>query len=63
MLEDEIFQKVFDERLFFPDVRNPENILDCGFGRASWAIKVAERYEDCHVSCLTVVVVVALRSR
>jgi hypothetical protein len=53
MLEDEIFHKVFEERLFFPDVRNPKNILDCGYGRGSWAVKVAERYEDCQASAPT----------
>jgi hypothetical protein len=49
MLEDEIFNKVFEEKLFFPDIRNPKNILDCGYGRATWAVKVAERYENCNV--------------
>lgn len=37
-------------QLFYPDVRNPSKILDCGYGRGEWAVAVAEEYEDCEVT-------------
>ncbi|CCX16239.1 S-adenosyl-L-methionine-dependent methyltransferase [Pyronema domesticum] len=44
-----IFQYIFDERLIFPPIENPERILDCGYGSAAWAFDVAEKYPDCQV--------------
>lgn len=37
-------------KLFYPDIRNPSKILDCGYGRGEWAVAVAEEYEDCEVT-------------
>jgi len=35
--------------LIFPPINNPKKILDCGYGSASWAIEVAEKYPDSKV--------------
>ncbi|KAL8830547.1 MAG: hypothetical protein Q9191_001370 [Dirinaria sp. TL-2023a] len=40
---------VFDRRLIFPPVAAVRDVLDCGYGAASWAIEVAETYPDCTV--------------
>lgn len=48
--QNDIFNMIFDERLIFPPVRNPRQILDCGYGAACWAVDVAEAYPDCEVS-------------
>lgn len=40
---------VFDDRLIFPPLVNPKNVLDLGYGAASWAMEVAETYPDCEV--------------
>lgn len=37
-------------KLFFPRIDNPRQILDCGYGRGDWAVAVAEEFEDCEVS-------------
>ncbi|RPB09669.1 S-adenosyl-L-methionine-dependent methyltransferase [Morchella conica CCBAS932] len=44
-----VFKLVFDNRLIFPPVNNPQKILDCGFGSAAWAVEAAERYSNCEV--------------
>lgn len=41
---------VFDNRLFFPPVAEVRSVLDCGYGAASWAVEVAEKYPSCTVS-------------
>lgn len=40
---------IFDNRLIFPPVNNPQRILECGYGNCDWAISVAESYPDCEV--------------
>lgn len=45
-----IFNLVFDGRLIFPPVTSPKNVLDCGYGAASWAVELAEVYPDCQAS-------------
>ena len=48
-----MFNLVFDGRLIFPPVTGPKSVLDCGYGAASWAVELAERFPDCHASlCL-----------
>ena len=41
---------VFDGRLIFPPVAAVGDVLDCGYGAASWAIDVAENYPDATVN-------------
>ncbi|KAJ5124011.1 uncharacterized protein N7515_007836, partial [Penicillium bovifimosum] len=50
-LEDQqqVFQKIFDNRLIFPPIRRLRRVLDCGHGSASWAVDVAEENPDCEV--------------
>ncbi|OJJ32197.1 hypothetical protein ASPWEDRAFT_53883 [Aspergillus wentii DTO 134E9] len=48
-LQHRVFQKVFDNRLIFPPIREPQRVLDCGYGAGTWAIEVAEQYPDCEV--------------
>ncbi|KAK1140425.1 hypothetical protein N8T08_010371 [Aspergillus melleus] len=48
-LQHRIFNRVFDNRLIFPPIPRPQQILDCGYGTGSWAIEVAEQYPDCDV--------------
>jgi hypothetical protein len=45
-----VFTLMFDEKLIFPPLNNVRNVLDCGYGAASWAVDVAEEYPDCQVS-------------
>ena len=45
-----IFNLVFDGRLIFPPVTSPKDVLDCGYGAASWAVELAEIYPDCQAS-------------
>lgn len=45
-----VFNLVFDGRLIFPPVTSPKNVLDCGYGAASWAMELAESYPDCQAS-------------
>lgn len=33
-------------------VRDPADILDCGYGTGDWAVEVAELFPDCKVSHL-----------
>ncbi|MCJ1277787.1 hypothetical protein MMC21_005601 [Puttea exsequens] len=40
---------MFDDKLIFPPLTNPTNILDCGYGAASWSIEVAEAYANSEV--------------
>ncbi|KAL2046992.1 hypothetical protein N7G274_001010 [Stereocaulon virgatum] len=44
-----VFSLMFDGKLIFPPMTKVENVLDCGYGSASWAIEVAEQYPDCEV--------------
>ncbi|OGE53513.1 hypothetical protein PENARI_c007G04567 [Penicillium arizonense] len=50
-LEDEqqVFQRIFDNRLIFPPIRRLRRVLDCGHGSASWAVEVAEQNPSCEV--------------
>ena len=38
--------------LFLAAVREPNRVLDCGYGSGAWVVAVAESYPDCEVSCL-----------
>lgn len=42
----QVLDLVFDSRLIFPPVTNVRDVLDCGYGAASWAIEVAENYPN-----------------
>lgn len=44
-----VFNLIFDGRLIFPPVQNVRDVLDCGYGTASWAVEVAECYPSCEV--------------
>ncbi|MCJ1398796.1 hypothetical protein MMC11_001997 [Xylographa trunciseda] len=44
-----VLNLVFDNRLIFPPLDAPKNVLDLGYGAASWAAEVAESYPDCEV--------------
>lgn len=44
-----VFSLMFDQRLIFASMIRVRNVLDCGYGTASWAIEVAEAYPDCEV--------------
>ncbi len=44
-----VFSLMFDQRLIFASMTRVRNVLDCGYGTASWAIEVAEAYPDCEV--------------
>lgn len=48
-----VFSLMFDGKLIFPPMTRVENVLDCGYGSASWAIEVAELYPDCEVRIFT----------
>ncbi|CDM31683.1 unnamed protein product [Penicillium roqueforti FM164] len=50
-LEDQqqVFQRIFDNRLIFPPIHRLKRVLDCGHGSASWAVDVAEQNPDCEV--------------
>ena len=48
--QNRVFNLVFDGRLIFPPVTDPKNVLDCGYGAASWAVELADKYPDCHAS-------------
>ena len=48
--QNRVFNLVFDGRLIFPPVTDPKNVLDCGYGAASWAVELADNYPDCHAS-------------
>jgi trans-aconitate methyltransferase len=45
-----VFHRVFDNRLIFPPVTSPRNILDLGCGGGDWAMQVSEQYPDASVS-------------
>lgn len=47
--QNRVFNLVFDGKLIFPPLRNFRNVLDLGYGAASWAVEVAENYPDCEV--------------
>ncbi|KAL1883813.1 hypothetical protein VTK73DRAFT_8349 [Phialemonium thermophilum] len=46
----DIFNRMFEHRLIFPPIPQLRRVLECGFGSASWAVEVAERYPDCEVT-------------
>lgn len=46
----QILHLVFDEKLIFPPVQRLRDVLDCGYGAASWAIEVADSYPLCKVN-------------
>lgn len=46
----QILHLVFDEKLIFPPVRRLNDVLDCGYGAASWAVEVADSYPHCKVN-------------
>jgi len=48
--QNRVFNLIFDGKLIFPPVTNLRNVLDCGYGAASWAVDVAESYPECEVS-------------
>lgn len=47
--QNRVFNLMFDGKLIFPPLTNPRNVLDCGYGAASWAVEVAETFPDCEV--------------
>lgn len=49
-IQHQLFNLIFDGRLIFPPVTGPKNVLDCGYGAASWAVELAETYPDCQAS-------------
>ncbi|MCJ1370701.1 hypothetical protein MMC20_001914 [Loxospora ochrophaea] len=49
LLQHQVFDILFDNKLIFPPITNPRTVLDCGYGAASWAVDVAENYPDCTV--------------
>lgn len=46
----QILNLVFDEKLIFPPIQKPRDVLDCGYGAASWAVEVADSYPECKVN-------------
>ena len=50
ILQHEIFLEVLGG-LFFPPVTNPRRILDCGYGQGSWAVAMAQEFEESEVCC------------
>lgn len=53
--QNRMFNLVFDGRLVFPPVTGPKNVLDCGYGAASWAIELAESYPDCQAGLFHII--------
>ena len=49
-MEQQVFSKVFDDRIIFPPIQQLDKVLDCGYGSGTWAVEVAEQYPDCEVS-------------
>lgn len=47
----EIMSRLFGGALFSPHIRlrDPQKILDCGYGGGDWCVQFAEEYEDCEV--------------
>lgn len=48
-MQHRVLDIVFDGRLIFPPVANVRDVLDCGYGAATWAVGVAESYPNCKV--------------
>lgn len=46
----EVLLRFTEGTLYWPHVRNPRKILECGYGTGEWAVAVAELYEDCQAS-------------
>lgn len=53
--QNRMFNLVFDGRLIFPPVTGPKNVLDCGYGAASWAVELAESYPECQASLCDII--------
>ncbi|KAJ5780291.1 hypothetical protein N7457_005451 [Penicillium paradoxum] len=47
--QQQVFQRLFDNRLIFPPIHRLRRVLDCGHGAASWAVDVAEQNPGCEV--------------
>jgi len=43
--------RLFGNKLFSPHMRikNPQRILECGYGGGDWSVQCAEEYEECEV--------------
>lgn len=50
----QLLRYLFDDRLFFPPVKCPRRILECGYGRGHWALDMALNYPHSEVSSMTV---------
>ncbi|KAM5429848.1 hypothetical protein McanMca71_004307 [Microsporum canis] len=48
-LEQQVFSRVFDDRIIFPPIQQLAKVLDCGYGSGAWAVEVAEQYPNCEV--------------
>lgn len=53
--------KLFGNALFSPHMRikDPQKILDCGYGGGDWSVQCAEEFEDCEVRMQVVESIVA----
>ena len=47
----DILARLFGGALFSPGIRlrDPQKVLDCGYGGGDWCVQFAEEYEDCEV--------------
>lgn len=47
----DILSRLFGGALISPGIRlrDPQKILDCGYGGGDWCVEFAEEYEDCEV--------------
>jgi ribosomal protein RSM22 (predicted rRNA methylase) len=41
---------MMDDKLFLAPLRNPKDILECGYGQGTWAVAMAELFPDSNVS-------------
>jgi ribosomal protein RSM22 (predicted rRNA methylase) len=41
---------MMDDKLFLAPLRNPKDILECGYGQGTWAVAMAEMFPDSNVS-------------
>ncbi|KAK7522516.1 S-adenosyl-L-methionine-dependent methyltransferase [Phyllosticta citriasiana] len=48
----QVLRYLFDGRLFFPPVKCPRRILDCGYGRGHWALDMALNYPHSEVTAI-----------
>ncbi|KAF2455185.1 S-adenosyl-L-methionine-dependent methyltransferase [Lineolata rhizophorae] len=54
ILQNQIMHYLFEEKLYFPDIPYPDKVLECGYGRASWAVQMAQTYEDCEITAIDI---------